>query len=289
MYRLYLLPALIILSNIAYGQDISGTWRGNYGKNLSSQSIEKVEVDIELYNDSLIKGSSHIYYGDDEYEHYEIKGVFHKSGAFIYFTEVKEISVKLSTTNVMGTYAMQLSTSDTLMRLEGKWKENGNSLQLMATRVWLEKPIRRKRDIVKQTLQEASTTDEKRVDSIAYKMTYTDRPVKIIKTIEIDSTDADSITIEITDNARIDNDMVSVYINGELVLHKQTISHNPLVIHTTLSRNNPESVIRMKAESYGSMPPCTARMSIITPRTSFIANVESNYNTNGAIIIRLKK
>lgn len=285
MYRLSTIVLVFMMGYTAYGQELSGTWRGNYGKSLLSQSIEKLEVDIELYNDSLIKGSSHIYYGGDEYEHYEIKGVFHKSDVFVYFTEVKEISVKLNTSNVMGTYAMQLSVSDTMMRLEGKWKENGNNLQMMATKVWLEKPIPRKRD----TAKEVSTTHKKHADTVAYKTAPVERPVKIVKVIEIDSADADSITIEITDNARIDNDMVSVFINDELVLHKQTISHNPLLIRTTLSKNNPESVIRMKAESYGSMPPCTARMSIITPQTSFVADVESNYATNGAIIIRLRK
>lgn len=290
MYRLYILSTLLILCSIVHGQDISGTWRGNYGKSLLSQSIEKLEVDIELYNDTLIKGSSHLYYSKDKYEHYEINGWFSTSDSTIYFSEDKEIAVKNSFlgTNVMGNYTMKLIANDTIMRLEGKWKQNDGTLQLMATKVWLEKPIPRKRDIVKETLQDTSTTDKKRVDTVAYKTVHIDRPLKIVKVIEIDSADADSITIEITDNARIDNDMVSVYINDELVLHKQTISHNPLVILTTLSKNNPESVIRMKAESYGSMPPCTARMSIITPRTSFVADVESNYATNGAIIIRLK-
>jgi hypothetical protein len=285
MYSLSTIVLLFMMGYTVCGQELSGTWRGNYGKSLLSQSIEKLEVDIELYNDSLIKGSTHIYYGGDEYEHYEIKGVFHKSDVFVYFTEVKEISVKLNTSNVMRTYAMQLSVSDTMMRLEGKWKENGNNLQMMATKVWLEKPIPGKTD----TAKEVSTTHKKHADTVAYSTAPVERPVKIVKVIEIDSADADSLTIEITDNARIGNDMVSVFINDELVLHKQTISHNPLLIRTTLSKNNPESVIRMKAESYGSMPPCTARMSIITPQTSFVADVESNYATNGAIIIRLRK
>lgn len=271
----------------AYGQELSGTWRGNYGKSLLSQSIEKLEVDIELYNDSLIKGSSHLYYSKDKYEHYEINGWFRMSDSTIYFSEDKEIAVKNSFlgTNVMGNYTMKLMANDTMMRLEGKWKENGNNLQMMATKVWLEKPIPRKRD----TAKEVSTIHKKHADTVAYKTAPVERPVKIIKVIEIDSAEADSITIEITDNARIDNDMVSVFINDGLVLHKQTISRKPLVVHTTLTKTNPESVIRMKAESYGSMPPCTARMSIITPQTSYVADVESNYATNGAIIIRLRK
>lgn len=159
----------------------------------------------------------------------------------------------------------------------------------LVTKAWLEKPIPRKRDTLKPEPKQVLIEEKKEQIKPVQQTIINERPVKLVKTFEIDSADADSLTIEITDNARIDNDMISVYINDVAVIYKQVISHTPIVVHTALTKQQPESTIKMIAESYGSMPPCTARMSIITPRTTFTTNIESNYGNNGAVLIKLAK
>lgn len=291
MLRLALL-ILLSYSFAAYSQDISGKWKGNYGKSFLSASINELVVDIELLDDSTVTGTSHLYYGGDKYEHYVINGHYHSVDSTIYFSEDEEIDVKLGmlASNVMGNYTMKLSVKDTLMRFEGKWKENGSGLMsMMATRVWLEKPIPKKTTIQETTVTTAAEIKDTITPLSKDTITKTNvPPIRILRVIEVDSTEQDSIRIEITDNARIDNDMISLYINDALVIHKQRISNTPLVVKTSVSKNNPQISIRMQAESYGSMPPCTARLSIITPKTSYAVDVESNYSTSGGISIVLK-
>lgn len=291
MYKLPVLLLSALIQYACYGQEISGTWRGNYGKSLLVTSIERLEVDLELYNDTLVRGSSHLYYHGDKYEHYTVSGWYRKKDSTIYFSEDKEISVNMGFlgSNVMGNYTMKLSIKDSVMRLDGKWKEN-SGLGLMNTKAWLEKPIPGKRDTLKPEPKQVINEEKNEQKKEPVPQTIiNEKPVKLLKTFEIDSADADSLTIEITDNARIDNDMISLFINNIAVIHKQVISHTPIVVHTALTKEQPESIIKMIAESYGSMPPCTARMSIITPRTTFTTNIESNYGNNGAVLIRLAK
>ncbi|HEY9177577.1 MAG TPA: hypothetical protein VIN07_07800, partial [Flavipsychrobacter sp.] len=132
----------LLLPTVACCQDISGKWVGNYGKSLLSTDVNKLEVNIELYNDSLVKGTSHLQYGKDHYEYYVINGVYRKQDSTIYFSEDKEIEVDVGmlTTTVMGNYTLKLKVYDATMRFEGKWRENGDGLlAMMATKVWLEK------------------------------------------------------------------------------------------------------------------------------------------------------
>lgn len=278
---------LLLLYNTVHGQELSGTWRGNYGKSLFTAGLNKLEIDIEVYNDSLVRGSSHLYYGGDSYKHYMINGWYRAQDSTIYFSEDEEIDVKpgMPNNNVKGNYLMQLKVNDTALRFEGKWKENSTNLQLMATNVWLEKPLPRKRD-TPQT-QKPVIKPAKQPDSVKPIIRQPDKPLKHFRTIFADSTEQDSIRIEITDNARVDNDIISLLVNGEEIIHHQTLTKNPIVVYVSVSKEKPECIIQMKAESYGSMPPCTARMSIITSTTSYAVDVESNYQYTGSIAIKL--
>src|SRR4030095_731501 len=76
-------------------QDISGVWVGNYKPAFFAAHPEKLVVEISIYNDSLITGASHLYYKNDQYEHYKIYGVFRKTENIIYFSEDSTIAVKL--------------------------------------------------------------------------------------------------------------------------------------------------------------------------------------------------
>jgi hypothetical protein len=111
-------------------QDISGVWVGNYERSIFMDHPDKLVVEIYVYNDSLITGISHLYYGKDKYEHYKIYGVYDKTNSSVYFSEDSTIAVKLGfmITNCMGNYIMKLRVSDTMMTLKGRWSDNNPRL-----------------------------------------------------------------------------------------------------------------------------------------------------------------
>lgn len=110
------------------------------------------------------------------------------------------------------------------------------------------------------------------------------RSQKIVKTIEIASGTA--VKIELTDNARIDNDIISVYVNGEKVVDKQVLSYTPIVVNI---KPVSETDVSVFAESYGSMPPCTATMKVITEQQTYSVDLSSDFKTNGTIRIVVNK
>ena len=68
----------------------------------------------------------------------------------------------------------------------------------------------------------------------------------------------DKINLKVYDNGVIDNDTVSIYYNGRLLVNRQKLSEKPINIDLTLDRSASEHTITMFAENLGSIPPNTA-------------------------------
>lgn len=111
------------------------------------------------------------------------------------------------------------------------------------------------------------------------------RPPKILKTIEVSP--GMPVKIEITDNARIDNDMISLYINDLKVLDKKLLTYEPVIYNITAVEKVTE--IAMYAESLGSMPPCTATMKVTADNVTHTVDMSSDFKINGTVRIILKK
>lgn len=266
---------IIILFNYqSFCQEISGTWLGDYGKEKHAENQHELKFDIDLYNDSLIRGTRIQYYNhDSQYEAYTISGLYHKKDSTIHIVEENEISQNAAGFGDKGSYKMKLRIINNIMRFEGKWKNSSRGIfTSFSSKVYVEKPLDDKRHTAIGTDNETK-----------YK-----RATNIIKTIEIDSTEQGHIKIEISDNAQDDNDVISLYINDSIAVHKKTISHDAIVIHSQITKSEPTCIIKMVAESQGYVPPCTALINIITNKKTYTISMESNYTYNGSVAIILK-
>lgn len=276
----FLLLAVLVSSH-SFAQDITGIWTGNYGRNLLSFQPLKLVVEINLHNDSIISGLSHLYYKNNKYEHYRISGIYHRRDSSFTFTEDSAIAVKLGplASNCMGKYQTKLRISDTAMRQEGRWKDQA-FLGCPATSVWLVKAIPPKPDSTKQAgpIMEAKPLDK-----------ITKRETAIQHLLEIPVVDKDSIKIEIYDNGVVDDDSVSVFADESEIFARRRISNEPLVMYLSLSHEKPIQKIRLVAENLGSIPPCTAVMIITTRHKRSEVRLSSNFNSNAAVEFFLKE
>lgn len=241
-------------------QEISGTWLGNYNK----RNKHELKMDIELYNDSLIRGVRTQYYGNGKYESFSISGTFNKHDSTVIINEDAALSQNADGFGDKGSYFLRLFVYSDKMRLQGEWKNSGQSwFTSMSSKVVLEK------DLVV-----ASSSRRRKPD--------------IVHTVYIDKTDADSIKIEVWDYERIDNDIISVFLNDSLVLDKWKISGSPKVIYLSLNTAQQEYIISMVAESQGAIPPCTADIRIVTRHKTEKFKLKSDTGQNAGIAIRLK-
>jgi hypothetical protein len=255
-------------------QDITGTWEGNYEKTFLTQRPQKLVVELFLHSDSVITGASHLYYRNNTYEHYSIRGVYRKADSIVSFSEDSVIALKLGllTSNCMGRYKTKLIITDTSLRLEGNWKDKSRSIfRCPGSAVWLSKPL---------------TTVKKTTPAIT---AITSRSTDIQSLIEIKKAEMDSIKIEVYDNGEIDNDTVSVVYNDSVVANKQRISATPITFFISLPPGAPLSKIKLIAESLGSIPPCTAYMVVTTRLKRYEVSLSSDFYKNGVVEFFLKE
>ncbi len=87
--------------------------------------------------------------------------------------------------------------------------------------------------------------------------TLTNRKAELVKEILVDT---GTITMDFYDNGQIDNDTISVYVNGLTVVSNRRLSTKPvsMTIHIDLKR--PEQEVIMVGENMGDIPPNTALM-----------------------------
>jgi len=276
MKLLAALTILLFTSGKLPAQDISGVWFGNYEKSFLADNPQRLVVEIYVYNDSLITGASHLYYKNNQYEHYKINGVIKKKESVIYFSEDSTIAVKLGflEDNCLGNYTMKLSSTDTMLELKGEWEDNsGDLFHCVSTGVWLQKKF------TPPSKQSLLANEDKNLT----------RRSDIQSLVEISKLEKDSIEIAIYDNGVIDNDSVSLYLNDSLLIHKQLISNKPILLHISLDNRNSLSKLKLAAESLGSIPPCTALMLIRTKKKRYEVNLSSNFNSNGVVEFFLKE
>lgn len=273
---LLLVITLLVIATDSKAQDISGEWHGNFTGGFLSGGLQELVVNLQLYDDSLISGTSHLYYSGNKYEHYKVNGVYHKADSTIYFSEDEEIDVSLGVwgNNVLGSYDMTLQIHNGVMRMDGKWRQHNNkSFGMMNSKVWLEKPIPKPKKVI-ETQPEVKPTQPAKPKAVE-----PDRKYSVQGTIQIGS--SDTVRIELTDNYKIDGDVISLYVDDSLVLHQQKITDKPLVLNLTV--HNKLTRIKMIAISQGSEPPCTAHMVVTTADERHEQDLWSDHNTSCVI------
>jgi hypothetical protein len=274
--RFPLVNLFCLLTLLTSAQDISGVWVGNYRPILFASTPEKLVVEIFVYDDSLITGASHLYYKNDQYEHYKIYGRFKKKESVIYFSEDSTIAVKLGIwdKNCLGNYTMKLTSAGNMLEMRGRWEDNSTALfGCQSTGVWLQK------EVDKDIKQPISKPVDKNLE----------RKSDIQSLVEISNAEKDSILVELYDNGIIDNDSASLYLDDSMLLHKQFVSNKPISLYISLVKQRPLSKLKLAAESLGSIPPCTALMIITTKKKRYEVNVSSNFDSNGVVEFFLKE
>ncbi len=253
---------------------LDGTWEGDYtGFFGFIGGTKKVVLNLQVAADNTVTGTSHLYYNSENtYEHYALKGKYNPQDSTIVVSEDSVIAVRILLGGTcMGDYVMNLTTTDTILKFRGRWMENDNAGSGCGNSgVWFNKPLPKK-------------PKEKKKDQ------NLQRVAEIQGLIEIDQTEMDSIKVELRDNSQIDGDMVSVYFNDEIVLHKQKLLAEPITFYVSIPKGVNICNLKMAAESMGSIPPCTAIMNVSTKLKTYEVNLSSSMSNNSAVQFFLKE
>ena len=110
------------------------------------------------------------------------------------------------------------------------------------------------------------------------------RKKKVFTTIPVDG---DSIRISFYDNAIVDGDSISLFLDGKMIFTHIKLSDKPYTVTLAVADMGEESEMVMVAENLGAIPPNTSYMVATVGDKRFTANLASTEESSA--VIRLRK
>lgn len=95
--------------------------------------------------------------------------------------------------------------------------------------------------------------------------------------------EGDTIEIHFYDNAEIDGDSISLFMNNKLVFEHVRLSDKPYVVKFAVSMLSEANELVMVAENLGAIPPNTSYMIAYVNNQRYTANLESTENSSAMI------
>ncbi len=169
---------------------------------------------------------------------------------------------------------LQLSKREHNYVLEGEWSGyiEGYSPQTGACApgsVYLEKPIST-RKVVKEIAKNESVYQLKK-----------SRKVNIQRIIEVQSP---NLKIRVWDNGTVDGDIVTVFLNGELLFENYRVTKHKYTKLVTLKEE--DNFLILHAEDLGDISPNTVAVSIDDGAKEHVIILSSNLDESGAVLVK---
>jgi len=129
-----------------------------------------------------------------------------------------------------------------------------------------------------------SASSQKNKD-IAKPTEFDGRNISYVKEVVFES---ENISIDIWDHGRQDNDIVSIYLNGETIISKHLLTYRKKSISVKLNTNKSNNLL-LYAHNLGKAPPNTVSIEITDGATSEKIILNSDLKSCEAVLISVNK
>lgn len=140
-------------------------------------------------------------------------------------------------------------------------------------------------DTIKKVTIDPVVINTKPVQKIALPVTTRDRKNELLKTIDVLNNE---IQISLYDNGEIDDDSISVYLDGSLIIANKRLSNKPITYTLKLSETSPEHTLIMVADNMGRIPPNTSLMIINDGDKRYQVSITSTEQKNAMVRFRFQ-
>jgi hypothetical protein len=123
-------------------------------------------------------------------------------------------------------------------------------------------------------------------DIIKINEDFRKRKLIVSKQIEVSS---DSVRLSFYDNAEVDGDSISVFLNGKLVVAHQGLTERAFNVYIQLDSSLAINEVSMFAENLGKYPPNTALMVISDGDKRYETFLSSDFKGNATIRLKLRR
>lgn len=274
--RFFLFSLLVACSGALVAQPLTGIWRGKRTQGAQGCFPEYyLELHITWANDHSLMGNAYSYVDNKQYTKINFTGRYNPLNKRMVITEnaVLQYSVPANCIPCIKTYDLIWSKNGTLEALLGDWKghEMGNNNVCPPGKITLN------RESIPTFPVDVYQNDT--LANLQKNLKLQQREKEVVQTVIIDSA---TIRIELYDNAEIDDDTVSIFLNNSLLLHKQRLTDKPLTLQFNAFPNT-DYELMMYAENLGRIPPNTSLMVITAGKKRYEVRLSSSEQKSAVV------
>lgn len=280
--RFILLSFFVLCSSVLAAQSLTGIWRGKRTQGSQGCFPEYfLELHVTWSNETSFMGNAYSYVNDKQYTKVNFTGKYNPLNKRMVITEsaVLQYSVPANCIPCIKVYDLVWSKNGAQEALLGDWKghEMGNNNACPPGRITLN------REYVPTFPVDLHQSDT--LLKLQQNLKLQNREKEIVQTIEIDTP---AIKIELYDNAEIDDDTVSIFVNNTLLLHKKRLTDRPLAVYFNAFPGT-DYELMMYAENLGRIPPNTALMVITAGKKRYEIRLSSSEQKSAVVKFKYLK
>lgn len=277
MFLRLVLCALCLISFTFAGsaEDLSGIWKGTLTQGPGG-CYPQYFIELQIrFSDNQVFGNTYDYYDTGKYVKLSFTGRYDPQTHRMVLMETKIIQHRIPADCVpcIKTYDLLYSKNGGEETLSGDWQGHiaGKQIACPPGKITL-----------KKTSRSDFPTDIEQSDSLALiqeSLHLEPRTKELVKKIIVD---AGEIKIQLYDNAEIDDDSITVFVNGKLLLYRQRLTEKPLTIGFN-AQPGTEYELLMYADNLGTIPPNTALMVVTAGKKKFELFLSSTEQKTAAV------
>ena len=279
--RFFLIPALLFFYLLSNAQPLPGIWAGKRTQNAGGCFPEySLELHIIYMKNNSFIGNAYSF-DKDRYTKINFTGKFNPltNRMVIIENAVLQYNVPDNCVPCIKTYDLTFTKNGTAEALLGEWKghEMGNTHNCQPGKITL----------ARQT-KASFPVDVYQNDTLATlqkNLRLQNRQKELVQTVSIDTS---FIHIEMYDNAEIDGDTVTVFLNNTLLLYKKRLTNKPLTLDVNVFPDT-DYELMMYADNLGSIPPNTSLMVITAGRKRYQLHLSSSEQKSATVRFRYEK
>jgi hypothetical protein len=278
--RFFLVFLLLAFSGAAMAQNLAGIWRGKRTQ-VSGGCFPEYFIELHVTyagSNIMILGNAYNYYDKDRYTKINFTGRYNPATKRMVIIEnlVLQFNVPSHCIPCIKTYDLNYTKNDSVEAFIGEWKghEMGNNNICPPGRIQLNRET--------SSIFPVDVFQSDTLNKIQKSLNLADREKEVIKELVFDTS---QIKIDIYDNAEIDDDTVSVFLNNTLLLHKKRLTATALSLQVTAYPNT-DYELMMYADNLGKIPPNTSLMIITAGTKRYELRISSSEKKSAVVRFR---
>ena len=276
--RFLLLPVLLGCVVSIHAQQLTGVWGGIRTQNAGGCFPEySTELHIIYMQNNSFLGNVYSY-DNDRYTKINFTGKYNPLTKRMVIIEsaVLQYNVPDSCVPCIKTYELTFTKNGTVETLQGVWKghEMGNNNNCQPGKIALSR--------LTKSIFPVDVYQNDTLAKLQKNIKLQTREKEVQQTIPIDT---GFMKIELYDNAEIDDDTVTVFLNNTLLLYQKRLTNKPLVLYVNIFPNT-EYELMMYADNLGRIPPNTSLMIITAGRKQYQLHLSSSEQKSAVVRFR---